>query len=287
MMKQHAFNLDLLPAFVAVSETRHFTRAAERLNCVQSAVSMQIQRLEDALEVRLFERNNRQVRLTAEGEILLQYAERILSLKEQAVAEIENQNMFGKVRVGASDWSMSYLPDVLKTFGEKYPKVEVELQCARSWEALDDMEAGKLDLAFVTQKCGRKSGRPISRSQLVWAVKSSSNIDAQNPTPLALFGPGCIYRKAATDALEARGKAFRYAYESPGRAGLECAVMAGLAVTVVPQDDMMDGLRALPVSKNGFPPLPFFNTYLFRASSKQSASVRAFADLLIETIATR
>jgi DNA-binding transcriptional LysR family regulator len=286
-MNLHAFNLDLLPAFVAVSETRHFTRAAERLNCVQSAVSMQIQRLEESLEVRLFERNNRQVRLTAEGEILLEYAQRILRLKEQAVAEIETQNMFGAVRVAASDWSMSYLPDVLKRFGKKYPKVEVELQCVRSWEALDDLDAGKIDLAFVTQKCGRKGGLPVSRSQLVWAAQSSSDIDERNPVPLALFGPGCIYRKAATDALTACGKAFRYAYESPGRAGLECAVMAGLAVTVVPQDDMMDGLRVLPVSKDGFPPLPFFNTYLFRASSKQSASVRAFADLLIDSIATR
>jgi len=205
LSNQH-FSLDLLRTFVAVADTKHFTRAAEHLNCVQSAVSMQIQRLEESLQVRLLERSKRNVGLTAEGEILLQYAQRILRLKEEAISEIAHQSLYGRVRIGASDWSMTYLPDVFKQFADKHPKVEVELQCTRSWEALDALEAGTIDLAFITQKCGRRGGKLVSRSPLVWAVKTSSNVDEMDPVPLALFGPGCIYRKAATDALKTSGK---------------------------------------------------------------------------------
>lgn len=279
------FSLDLLRTFLVVAETQHFTRAAERLNCVQSAVSMQIRRLEESLQVRLLERSKRQVRLTAEGEILLQFARRIMRLKEQALAEIGHQSVSGRVRVGASDTSMCYLPRVLKRFGDKYPKIDVELHCSRSWEALDALDAGKVDLAFVTQRCGRKGGKRIGRSRLVWAVAPESDVDRHDPVPLAIFGPGCIYRKAAIESLEANGKAYRLAYESPSRAGLECAVAAGLAVTIIPEDCIAGGLRVLPASPDGYPPLPDFRTYLFGASPRQSASTKAFAALLAEAAA--
>ena len=110
------FSLDLLSTFITVADTRNFTRAAERLNCVQSAVSMQIKKLEDAMQVRLLLRDRRQVHLTDEGRILLAYAQRILRLQREAVSEIEHRTLRGKVRVGASDWSMGYLPKVLKAF---------------------------------------------------------------------------------------------------------------------------------------------------------------------------
>jgi DNA-binding transcriptional LysR family regulator len=284
-MPSPQFSLDLLRTFLVVADTQHFTRAAERLNCVQSAVSMQIRRLEDSLQVRLLERSKRQVRLTDEGKILLQFAQRIMRLKEQALTEIGHQSVSGSVRVGASDTSMCYLPRVLKRFGDNYPKIDVELHCTRSWEALDALDAGQVDLAFVTQKCGRKGGKQISRSRLVWAVAPDSDVDQQDPVPLAIFGPGCVYRKAAIEGLEANGKAYRLAYESPGRAGLECVITAGLAVTVIPEDCIEGRLRILPASAIGYPALPDFKTYLYGASPRQSASTKAFASLLTEIVA--
>lgn len=285
-MRPSQFSLDLLRTFLVVAETQNFTRAAERLNCVQSAVSMQIRRLEESLQTRLLERGKRQVGLTDEGRILLAFARRIMRLKAQALVEIGHHSIAGRVRVGASDTSMCYLPRVLQQFADKYPKIDVELQCTRSWEALDALDAGRTDLAFVTQRCGRKGGRRISRSRLVWAVAPESDVDGRDPVPLAIFGPGCIYRNAAIQGLEANGKAYRLAYESPSRAGLECAISAGLAVTVIPEDCIGGRLRILPVSPDGYPPLPDFKTYLFGASPRQSAPTRAFAELLAETVAT-
>ena len=74
MLPPQHFSLDLLRTFIVVAETKHFTRAAEQLNCVQSAVSMQIRRLEESLQVRLLVRSKKQMRLTAEGEIIISAA---------------------------------------------------------------------------------------------------------------------------------------------------------------------------------------------------------------------
>jgi DNA-binding transcriptional LysR family regulator len=274
----------LLRTFSVVAETKHFTRAAERLNCVQSAVSMQIRRLEDTLQVRLLDRDKRGVRLTPEGEILLRHARRVTRLTDETLTEMGRRGASGRVRVGATDISMCYLPKVLERFHARYSMVDVELRCNRSWEALDALEAGEIDMAFVSQKCGRSGGELVSRSPLVWACARHSEVDERDPVPLALFGPGCVYRKAAIDALDLTGKAFRLAYESPSRAGLDCAVAAGLAVTIVPMDYLDKSLRTVPAAKGGFPALPVLETYLFGSDSNQSAAVRVFSNLLIETM---
>ena len=281
-MQASQFSLDLLRSFVVVAETQNFTRAAEQLNCVQSAVSTQIRKLEESLQSRLLERTKRQVHLTDEGRTLLHYAQRILRLKEEALAEITHQGLSGRIRVGVSDTSMIYMPQILKVFAKKHPMINVELRCERSWIALDALEAGQVDLAFVTQKCGRKGGKPVGQSPLVWAVLAQSNADEMDPVPLAIFAPGCIYRKAALDALEKSHKAYRLAYESPSRSGLDCAVNSGLAVTVIPKDYIDESLRIVSFDK--LPVLPVFKTYLFGASNQNSPTVRAFGNILKEVV---
>lgn len=277
-------NTDLLRTFMVVAETRHFTGAAQRLNASQSTVSMQIKRLENSLQVRLLERTKRDVRVTAEGEILLRYAHRVMRLTDEALTEMGGRVTAGKVRIGATDLTMCYLPKVLQQFYIQHPMIDVELRCDRSWEALDALDAGDIDIAFVTQCCGRARGKLISESPLVWACATHSDVDDCDPVPLAVFGPGCVYRKAIIDALEANGKAFRLAYESPSRAGLDSAVNAGLAVTTIPRDCITDNLRIIEPGRGGFPVLPILKTYVFRASSEQALAVKAFSDLLVQTL---
>ena len=185
-------DIDLLRSFVAVAETRHFTRAAERLNCVQSAVSMKIKRLETVVGVRLFDRTRRSVRLTVDGEMLLRHAHRMLRLNDEALADFGRPSAVGRVRLGATDTSMCYLPAILSRFAGSYPLVELEVRCDRSWEALDALDAGEVDLAFVTQPCGRTGGEPVRREPLLWAVGRDSVADEQDPLPLAIFAPGCV-----------------------------------------------------------------------------------------------
>ena len=279
-----AIDSALLKTFAVVAETEHITRAAERLNCVQSAVSMQIKRLEETLQVRLFERRGRGIKLTQEGQILLRFAHRMNRMTDEVLVEMGRRVPPGRVRIGATDITMCYMPRVLERLHANHPMIDVELHCNRSWEALDALEAGEVDLAFVTQHDNQQGGRRVSRTPLVWACAAHTDVHTRDPLPLAIFGPGCIYRKAALAALKKRGMAYRLAYESAARSGLECAVQAGLAVTVVPKDLVTSDLRVLRPTKQGFPPLPVLNTYAFTKPSSRSKTVSAVLELIVEAV---
>jgi len=274
----------LLRTFAVVAEMQHFTRAAQRLNCVQSAVSMQIRRLEEMLQVRLFERRGRGIKLTPEGQILLRFAHRMNRMTDEVLVELGRHRPSGRVRIGTTDITMSYMPEVLEQLHGRHPMIDVELRCNRSWEALDALDAGEIDIAFVTQHDKRKDARRVHRTPLVWACALHADVDARKPVPLALFGPGCIYRKAALSALDKSGIPYRLAYESPSRAGLECAVSAGLAVSVVPKDLVTDDLRVIQSSRGGFPALPILNTFVFATPASRPPSVKAVLGLLTETV---
>ncbi|RDD62179.1 LysR substrate-binding domain-containing protein [Ferruginivarius sediminum] len=279
-------NIELLRAFVAVAECRHFTLAAERLMRTQSAVSMQVKRLESLVGTRLFERNKRVVRLTADGEAFRRYAQRLLRLNDEALAAFGRPSLQGRVRLGATDTTMCLLPPILSRFAEAYPLVELEIRCDRSWEALTALEHGELDLALVTQSCGHRGGEVLCREPLVWAAARDSAVDELDPLPLALFGPGCIYRDAALKALTAAGRGWRHAYNSSSRDGLDVAVSAGLAVTATPLSALPSGWRTLGPER-GFPPLPEMDVLLYRAADEASGPVATFVRVIVETLRER
>ncbi len=275
-------DLDLLRSFAAVAETRSFTRAAERVGRVQSAVSMQIKRLEETLGVSLLDRNNKIVRLTSDGVVLLRHAERMLRLNEQVMADFGHEAVHGRVRVGATDTSMCFLPGALARFAKSHPLVELEIRCDRSWETLDALEADAIDIALVTQSCGRPKGEVVRTEPLYWAIARDSTVDELDPVPLAIFAPGCVYREDALKRLEASGKSYRHAYNSASRDGLNAAVEAGLAVTMIPER-LVDGNLRILGTADGFPALPEIEITLHRAP-RLSDAAEAFAVSLAETL---
>ncbi|NKB58504.1 MAG: LysR family transcriptional regulator [Alphaproteobacteria bacterium] len=276
--------IDLLRSFSAVAETKHFTRAAERLNCAQSAVSMQIKRLETLVGARLFDRTKRTVKLTTDGEVFRRYANRILRLNEETLAAFGGPPLQGRVRLGATDTSMCFLPPILSRFAQRYPLIELEIRCDRSWESLDALDAGEIDLALVTQPCGRRGGTTVHREPLVWAAAQGTAIEDVDPLPLALFGPGCIYREATIEALDTLGRPWRHAYNSPSRDGLDVAVDAGLAVTVVPENAIKPNWRILD-SQDTLPPLPEIELLLYHATGEASAPVETLGNVIVDMFA--
>ena len=177
---------------------------------------------------------------------------------------------------------MPFLPDVLPQFARTYPLVEVELGCVRSWEALDALEAGEVDIALVTQTCGRNGGRTVHAEPLVWAVARGSLAHELDPVPLAIFAPGCIYREAALMALGASGRKWRHAYSSPSRSGLDAACEAGLAVTILPVSRVGPTLTILD-DACGFPALPAFELILYQAAADVPPPARALADVIVDS----
>lgn len=276
--------IGLLRTFVAVARTRSFTRAAERLNRVQSAISMQIKRLEEIVGARLFERTRRSVRLTRDGEQLLHHANRLLRLNELALADLGRPSVTGRIRFGVTDTSAMYLRPILARFAEAFPLTEFEISCGRSWEALDALEAGEIDLALVTQPCGRSNGLLMRREPLQWAAAKSSTVAEQDPLPLAIFAQGCIYRRAILEALDGSGRAWRLAYNSPSRDVLRMAVETGLVVTVLPDSLLGPRLQRLG-PENDLPALPEMEILLYENSAAVDRPLKMLVDVIEEVLA--
>lgn len=237
---------DLLRSFVAISESGSFTRAADQVGRTQSAVSMQIKRLEDVVGHSLFLREGRQIELTNEGEALLSYARRILKLNDEALSALSAPQVEGVVRLGAPDeYATAFLPGILSSFSRAYPKVQIELECKTTLELRPALAANELDLAIITGYPDHPGHDVLLREPVVWATSVREFAHEQDPLPLALFQPGCIFRRWVLDALDRAGRAYQIRYSCPSLAGLTAAVTAGLAVTVLSQSTMPAELRQI------------------------------------------
>ena len=270
-------DIDLLRAFVAVAETGSFTRAAGRLGRVQSAVSMQVKRLEEVAGQRLFDRSRRKVALSPDGEVLLGYARRMLALNQAALSDLGQSAVAGTVRLGSADTAAYFLPGILARFARAYPRVQLEVHCDRSWHLLDVLDAGELDLALVTQQGERVGGRTLRREPLVWASARGQAAHELDPLPLAVFAQGCAYRAAAMDALDRAGRRWRVAYSSTSVAGVQAAAMTGLAVGVLPQSTLLKGMRVLGEDDH-LPPLTGYAITLHARAGAQPAPAARLAD---------
>lgn len=273
----------LLRTLVAVSETGSFTRAAAQVNRTQSAVSMQIKRLEEAVGKPLLERDRKQARLTREGEALVEYARRILNLHDEALAAVAEPEVAGLVKIGTpDDYAAGFLPQVLSDFAETHPNVEVEMRCEISAKICRAFEAGDVDVALLTSGSWLKGGEIIRREPIVWATSIRHVVHEREPLPLAVFEPGCLFRESALAAMQKAGRSCRIAYSSESYAGLVTAALAGLAVTVMARSSLPSGLRELS-PEEGFPVLPSVDIALLRPPQGRSQ----VADRLADHIARR
>lgn len=262
------FSNELLRTFTAVADSGNFTRAGEVVNRTQSAVSMQIKRLESELGHTLFERNGglRSITLTPKGDELLRYALRILQLHDEAVAAVSRPGVEGKVRLGMpEDYSSSFLPDVLARFNKTNPNAQVDVVCAPDSQIRSLLDGGKLDLGIRSGVGLPDGAEELKHEPLKWIASPASLVHERRQVPLAVFWEGCSYRKWAIDALEKAGRDYRVAFTSLSISGIIAAVSAGLAVGVVGAGSLTEGLRVLG-EKDGYPTLPNTSVTLYRGN---------------------
>jgi DNA-binding transcriptional LysR family regulator len=276
---------DLLRAFVAVADHRSFTRAATTLNRTQSAVSMQIKRLEDRLGVELFNRTKANVDLSAAGEGLLGYARRILTLNEEAIGRLAERKVEGIVRLGVmDDYGTFIIPPLLANFLAGYPKIHVEMETGLT-SSMPARLGEAYDLVIAMHPEGRGKGEFLRREQAVWAAGPSQTIEKQEPLPVALYPQGCLFRKWAIEALDAAKRPWRLAFVSHSLAAVESVAAQGLAVTVVKAGTFPAKLRPLSES-DGMPRLPAADICLHRAANLSRAGA-LLADHLQTNISQR
>ncbi len=287
---------DLLRAFVLIADGASFTAAAGRLGRTQSAVSMQVKRLEEALGHKVLSRGRGgTVELTPHGRYLLARARQILSLNDEVLAPFRAPRIAGHVRLGTpDDYALSYLPPILKRFAETHPAVQVDVACSPSEALMRAIKAGELDLTLISE--GHEPPGwpvvPLWRAPLVWVTSTRFSPHRQDPLPLALAdreryvaaGLDCEWASAAMRALDKAGRRYRVAYTSASQIGTHAPVIAGLAVTVSTLSWLPEGLRAVR-PEEGLPPLPEFGILMLKARNASQPVTDALAAHIQESFA--
>ncbi len=267
-----AIDIDVMKTFVAITETGSFSKAAERVFRTPSAVSMQIKKLEDVLGVAVFERDSRSVALTADGELLLSYARRILALSNEMMARFVMPEIAGTVCLGApDDYGNKMLPDVLKRFAETHPNVSVNVIMDSSENLKKRFESRELDVMIHTSSNNRPmepGATVLLEEDLVWVGLKGGCAYEKEPLPVSMWDSGCAWRAGAVDALGKTGRAYRVAYMSAQVVAQRAAVMADLAVAPMPCSFIEPPLIRLNEKDHGLPPL---GTYQIRMQIKENA----------------
>ncbi|MBT4042021.1 MAG: LysR family transcriptional regulator [Rhodospirillaceae bacterium] len=280
---QRDLEIDLLRAFVAVATHKNFTQAAGVLGRTQSAISIQIKRLEEIAGLRLFERTNKAVTITAQGETLLDDANRILQLNDEALSRLHQPEADGLVRIGTPDDYATYLlPQVLSDFSTAYPRVQVEVVCDDVVDLLRRLDQGKLDLVVAAHPNKNNSGEFIRREPLHWVAASNFYCEPGEPVPLVIYPHGSVCREIALKALGRAGTSWRIAYSTRSVAVIHNAVAAGSGVAVSESATIEDGFEILD-GRDGFPPLQDIVIALHRrAGSEALAAVALAAEYIVQ-----
>lgn len=255
-MSAVALDPTLLSAFVAVAEHRSFTGAAGALNRTQSAVSMQVKRLENRLGVALFSRTTTRVVLTPEGRDLLDYARRLLSLGEEAVGQLLHGRIEGRVRLGVmEDLGSTLVPPLLASFARAFPRVQVDMETGLT-RSMPERLGTDFDLVVAMHPRGERTGTLLRTEEAVWiSSEDMAPRDQDDPVPIAVAPSGCLFRAWAIEALERAGRRWRIAFVSQSHSALLSVVAEGLAVTVVKERLRPSGLRRI-CGTPGWPKLP-------------------------------
>jgi len=259
---------DLLRTFVLIVEGGSFTRAANRVGRTQSAVSMQMRRLEEALGHPLLTRTARGVQTTPQGGWLLEHARALLAVNDAIIANFRAPPMVGTVRLGTpDDYALTWLPGILARFAETHPGVELDVTCLNSDALVDRFRDGRLDMTLMTEghEAPGSLAQRIWRGPLRWVGSPRHGLQRRDPLPLALALPdsGCPWRHAALGALRAAGRPWRVTYNSATQTGCFTVALAGLALTVSTPTTLPQGLAWLGEAES-LPTLPEMGILLVR-----------------------
>lgn len=278
---------DQLRSFLAIVDTGSFTRAADRVNKTQSAVSMHVRRLEERLDRALFVKQGRGTRLSPDGERLVEHARRMLQVEAAALADLTAQGLTGRVTLGIpDDYAELFLPDIVGRFTLRHPGVELTVLCHPSLDVAERVRTGEIDVGVVTECVEINNLEVLREEPLVWvAGLRAGAIEAVRPLPLALSTPSCAWRQVAVSALEGAGIASRLFLMSTNYAAIAPVVRSGQAVTVLPLAVTEAATQRVLGPESGLPPLPAVRLGLLRRTSGRSDAAAALAEAVRTSMA--
>ena len=280
----NVLDLDQLKTFVAIADTGSFTRAADTVHKTQSAVSMQMRRLEERIGKDLFVKEGRTNRLTEEGERLLTYARRLLRLNREILAAFDDTSLEGSIRIGTpDDYADRFLPEIMARFARSNPRVELSVTCEPTINLQEQIRRGQLDIAIVTHDNDRGTSEVVRREPLLWVTSANHSIHKEEVLPIAVGRTTCMWRRAACDMLDAMGRDYRILFTSWSATVIIAAVLSGQAVSVLPECALRPGMRVLGEA-DGFGQLPDVRIGIMRGHTSQPELVDALARHIAESL---
>lgn len=280
----HDLQIDWLRAFVACVDAGSLSSAALEVHRSQSAVSMQLKKLEAAVGRPLLARGPRHLQLTPDGQQLLGYARRMLDLQAEAQAALQGETVSGQVRLGVpDDYASQYLTPVLKRFGPRHGGVEIQLDCEQSTALIPRVANGELDLALVSRDHARR-GMLLFHEPMVWVGSPQFEVWMRNPLPIAVYEAESLGRRSAINALALQGRPYKVVYHSSSLAGQIAAVESGLAVAALTQCSAPEHLQVLGL-EHGLGPMEPMQVAVYRSKASQgSKAVDSLYRMLVQTL---
>ncbi len=274
-------NLDMtaLRAFVTVAETGGVTRAAGQLHLTQSAVSMQVKRLEEVIGQPLLERVGRGVALTAHGEQLLGYGRRILSLNDEVWSRMTDHTYEGEVTFGVpADIVYPHIPKVLQRFAIEYPRIKVNLISSYTQRLLRQMQRGEVDIILTTETDVDVGGETLGSSRMIWVGAPDGTAWKARPVRLA-FNIDCIFRNYAQRALDEADIRWEMGVESDSIRTVEASVSADLAIHAALEGTVDHHMEEIPHG-GILPDLPEFRINMYIAAGPQADLANRLAEMV-------
>ncbi len=269
-------DLALLKNFAVVARTGSISLAALQVGRTQSALSMQMQRLEETVGHALLHRSGSGMRLTAAGEKLLVHAESLLSRHDEVLAEMRGTALKGSLSLGCpDDYSIAFLPGLLRGFCTDHPEVELRMVCAPTLELRPLLHRRQIDMALVSLP-DPDDAEVIRKERFVWVANAAEpDVLSHASLPLALSAPMTLDHRAACDAMQAVNRRYRVAFASNSLAGLIAIARSGHAISVLTRTAVPPDLHILSA---GLPPLPTIGIALEFAEARRPAAARALGE---------
>jgi len=274
-MTSATLDIALLRSFVAIARSGSVTAAARQVGRSQSAVSMQMQRLEAVIGQPLLHRAGGGIALTTHGTRLLVHAESLLRQHDEALADLSATDLTGTISFGCpEDYLTAFFPELLRGFAEGHSGVGIEIVCAPTVELRPLLQRRRLDLALISLPEDAEPERILRYERIVWVAREPAPAILNQPVlPLALSAPDTLDHRAACDAMDRAGRSYRIAFASNSLAGLLAVTRSGQAISVTTCSSVPSDLSVL---EEGLPPLPGLGISLAYGMDRPSRLVRAF-----------
>ncbi|MDP2779715.1 LysR family transcriptional regulator [Devosia sp.] len=281
MKQDFQLSLSLLRTLIAIDQEGSFGAAARKIGRTQPAVTQQMKNLERNIGTSLFVTKGRRRELTEAGRTLLRHSHEIISLCTQAMSASGKSHNSGIIKIGAPmEIANDLLPDILRAFSRKWPRVQIVLAVERSGVLMKMLEEGALDLTLSTWRSGSSEGARVRMLSVHWIAAKTWRYDPKEPLPLVVTDSPSMFRRIALTALELNGWTYYERFTSRTTSGIRFGIEACLGITARTRSAFRSDIEILD-TKMELPSLPKVSYFLHRTLNKSSPALDDLYDLII------